>query len=208
MEMLLKTAIHAFCFARALSMHTTASEGKFCFLHAYVLIACSLLGAGKSNIYHFVSHLCLKSICSICGDAWEQLLAPIQYQPHRHTFIYLRLTAWWSQAAFQTHSLYPSDLHAWKEKIEQTINTWLLSPNIHIYFGWFHLLQQCNPARLVVHTNNSKCSVGLLLASIWHQAGLEWRKVRASGLCQNLATTQLLKYPSDPIQGGSLNARG
>lgn len=173
MEMPFKTVTHAFCSAHALSMHTAASDRKFCFLHAYILTACSLLGAGKSNIYHFVSRLCLRSICSAFGDAREQLLAPIQYQPHRHTFIYLHLTAWWSQTAFQTHSLCPSDLHAWKKKIKQTINTWLLFPNIHIYFGWFHLLQQHNPARLMVHPNSSKCSVGLLLASIWHKAGLE-----------------------------------
>lgn len=93
MGMSLQTAIHAFCFALTLSVHIVASQRKFCFIHAYILIACSFLEASKRNIYHFVSHLCLESICSISGCRREQLLAPIQYQPPWHMFIYLHLTS-------------------------------------------------------------------------------------------------------------------
>lgn len=67
-QMSLKTIIHAFCFAHALLMHTVASERNFCSIHAYILIACSFLEAGKSNIYHFVSQFCLESICSTRDD--------------------------------------------------------------------------------------------------------------------------------------------
>lgn len=120
MGMSVQTAIHAFCFARTLSMHTVATERKFCSIHAYILIACSFLEASKSNIHHYVSHLCLESICSIWGCRREQLLAPIQCQPPWHMFIYLHLTS-----VFQTHSLSISDLHTWRKPTpNQPTNIW------------------------------------------------------------------------------------
>lgn len=48
MGMSLQTAIHAFCFALTLVVHTVASERKFCSIHAYILIACSFSG-GKQE---------------------------------------------------------------------------------------------------------------------------------------------------------------
>lgn len=180
----LKTVIHAFYFARALSMHTVDSERKFRSIHAYILIACSFLEAGKSNIYHFVSHLCLKSICSTCGDArgaaaCSHSVSASLARVHLPAFNILM-----ESDSISNSLTIPFRFAHMKKK--KTSNTWLLSPNIHIYFGWFHALQQHNPARVLVHPNNSKCLVGLLLSSIWHRAGPEWRKVRASGLCQHL----------------------
>lgn len=59
------------------SFNAHCCQWKKILLHSYILNACSFLEAGKSNIHHFVSHLCLKSICSTCGDAQEsKLLLP------------------------------------------------------------------------------------------------------------------------------------
>lgn len=152
MGMSLQTAIHAFCFALTLSVHTVASQRKFCFIHAYILIACSFLEASKSNIYHFVSHLCLESICSILGCRREQLLAPIQYQPPWHMFIYLHLTS----DSISNALTIPFRSPYMKKPHPKPANKYLaFPPNIHICLGWFHPLQQHNTVRVLSDPNNS-----------------------------------------------------
>lgn len=152
MGMSLQTAIHAFCFALTLSVHTVASQRKFCFIHAYILIACSFLEASKRNIYHFVSHLCLESICSISGCRREQLLAPIQYQPPWHMFIYLHLTS----DSISNALTIPFRSPYVKKPHPKPANKYLaFTPNIHICLGWFHPLQQHNTVRVLSDPNNS-----------------------------------------------------
>lgn len=152
MGMSLQTAVHAFCFALSLSVHTVATERKFCSIHAYILIACSFLEARKSNIYHFVLHLCLESICSTWGCRREQLLAPIQCQPPRHMFIYLHLTSNIISNSLPIHfrSAYMKKTHS------KPANKYLaFPPDIHICFARFHPLQQHNTVRVLSDTNNS-----------------------------------------------------
>lgn len=152
MGMSLQTAIHAFCFALTPSMYTVASERKFCSIHAYILIACSFLEASKSNIYHFVSHLCLESICSIWGCRREQLLAPIQCQPPQNMLIYLHLTSNSVSNSLTIHfrSAYMKKTHP------NSANKYLVfPPDTHICFGWFHPLQQHNTVRVLSDPNNS-----------------------------------------------------
>lgn len=129
--MSLQTAIHAFCFALTLSMYTVASARKFCSIHAYILIACSFLEASRSNIYHFVSHLCLESICSIWGCRREQMLAVSASLAHVH------LPAFNIRQHFKlTH--YPFQICIHEEnppQISQQIPG--VSPDTQICFVWF-----------------------------------------------------------------------
>lgn len=158
MGMSLQTAIHAFCFTLALSVHTVASERKFCSIHAYILIACSFLEASKSNIYHFVSHLCLENICSVWGCRREQLLAPVQCQPPWCMFIYLHLT---SDSVSDSLTI-PFRSAYMKKTHPKPANIWRF-PLISTCFGWFHPLQQHNTLRVLCDPNNSFGSFGTKL---------------------------------------------